>query len=210
MKKPVQATIWMFAMYFGGICSAQVTTTEEVGPDGVRFRVTRQVVQRSIPTTQYQTQQQKVYRPQVTTEYQTVQQTYAVPVTEYRVVPRLRNWWDPFGGAYWTNEIEPVTRWEARPATVQVPVARTKWVEETQTTQVPVTTYRTVAEEYTSKTFVSATAAAVNTQVAVAPAATSSSLPPPPIAGGEQYQGDPPRSASRLSSGAADNNPYRR
>lgn len=209
MKTPFQAMICTFAALLSGICSAQVTTTEEVGPDGVKYRVTRQVVQRSIPTTQYQAQQQKVYRPQVTTEYQTVQQTYAVPVTEYRVVPRLRNWWDPFGGAYWTNEIEPVTRWEARPSTVQVPVARTKWVEETQTTQVPVTTYRTVAEEYTSKTFVSAPAG-TSTQVAMAPTATPSTLPPPPNAGGEQYQSDPPRSASRLSSGAADNNPYRR
>lgn len=128
MKKTFRSTICIIATLAGAICSAQVTTTEEVGPDGVKYRVTRQVVQRSIPTTQYQAQQQKVYRPQITTEYQTIQQTYAVPVTEYRVVPRLRNWWDPFGGAYWTNEIEPVTRWEARPATVQVPVAFT-WVD---------------------------------------------------------------------------------
>lgn len=204
MKKPIQPAIWLLVTLFGSICNAQVTTTDEVGPDGVRYRVTRQVVQKSFPTTQYQSQQQKVYRPQVTTEYQTVQQMYSVPVTEYRVVPRLRNWWDPFGGAYWTNEVEPVTRWENRPATVQVPVARTKWVEETQTTQVPVTTYRTVPEEYTWKVAISVPPASSTTQVA----STPPSLPPPPVAAGEQYQSDPPRTASRLSSDAADRNPY--
>ena len=59
--------------------------------------------------------------------------------------------WNPLGTPYWTHELRPVTRWEARPATVQVPVARTNWVEETRTTQVPVTTYRTVPEEYTQQ-----------------------------------------------------------
>lgn len=210
MKKPFRPLIWLLATLLGSTVNAQVTTREETGPDGVKYRITQQVVQRSIPTTEYQTRQQKVYRPQVTTEYQTVQQTYAVPITEYRVVPRLRNWWDPFGGAYWSNEIEPVTRWEARPTTVQVPVARTKWVEETQTTQVPVTTYRTVAEEYTSKTIVSIPPTTSAAQVASTPSGTPTGIPSQPIAGGERYEsGDPPRSASRLSSSAPEN-PYRR
>ncbi len=155
MKTSLCTLTWLAATAIGAAANGQATTTYEDGPDGVKYRVTRQVVQRSIPTTEYQARQQKVYRPQVTTEYQSYQQTYLTPVTEYRIVPRLRNWWNPFGGAYWTNDMEPVTRWEARPATVQIPVAKTNWVEETQTTQVPVTTYRTVPEEYTSRVAVS-------------------------------------------------------
>ncbi len=170
----------------------QPTTTYEDGPDGVRYRVTHQTIQRSIPSTEYQSREQKVYRPQISTEYQSYQQTYYTPVTEYQWVPRLRNWWNPFGEAYWTHELTPVTHWEARPATVQIPVARTNWVEETHTTQVPVTTYRTVPEEYTQKVVES-----------VAPRGTSigptdpnsTSIASRPI-GGQQLQSDPPRTQS--------------
>lgn len=207
MKKSCTAA-WILAALLSAVANAQVTTTDEVGPDGVKYRVTKQVVQRSVPVTEYQARQQKVLRPQVTTEYQTYQQNYLVPVTEYRVVPHLRNWWDPFGGAYWTNDVEPVTRWEARPATVQVPVARTKWIEETQTTQVPVTSYRTVPEEYTSRVAINVPPAAPASQVALAP--TANTLPAAQsTVGGEQYQSDPPRTASRLASPQT-TNPYTR
>ena len=167
---------------------AQSTTTLE-NENGVTYRVTRQVVQRSIPTTEIQTRQDKVYRPQVRTEYQTYQQTYLTPVTEYRWVPRLRGTLNPFVAPYWAHELVPTTRWEARPATVQVPVARTEWVEETRTTQVPVTTYRTVPEEYTSR-------------VAVGPApagATTTSVAMQPI-GGQQLKSDPPRDSNPWAS----------
>jgi hypothetical protein len=155
-----------------------------VNENGVTYRVTRQVVQRSIPTTEIQTREQKVYRPQVTTEYQSYAQTYVTPVTEYQYVPRLRGWWNPFQQPYWTHEYAPVTRWEARPGTVQVPVSRTDWVEETRTTQVPVTTYRTVPEEYTSRVAVSAS-----------PGVSDSSVASRPI-GGQALSNDPPSGPS--------------
>lgn len=210
MKKSFYTLTWLVASLVATAATAQVTTTEEVGADGVRYRVTRQIVNRAIPTTEYQTREQKVYRPQVTTQYQSYQQTYLVPVTEYRYVPHLRNWWDPFGGAYWTNELEPVTRWEARPTTVQVPVARTDWVAETQTSQVPVVTYKTVPEEYTSKVAVSVPATN-HTAIASSSAGTIAPTRPPTV-GGEQYQGgDPPRTASQWSSvKPTDDSPYRR
>ena len=144
MKITLTTLIGFAAAALVASAHAQTTTTYEDGADGVKYQVTRQVVQRSIPATEYQSREQKVYRPQVPTEYQSYQQTYLTPVTQYQVVPHLRNWWNPFGEAYWTNDVEPVTRWEARPATVQVPMAKTNWVEETLTAQVPVTTYRTV------------------------------------------------------------------
>ena len=124
MRKSLFALTWMTTAALSAVTDAQSTTTYEDGPDGVKYAVTRQVVQRSIPTTEIQTRQQQVYRPQVTTEYQTYQQTYLTPVTRYQYVPHLRNWWNPITGAYWTHDLQPVTQWEARPATVQVPVAQ--------------------------------------------------------------------------------------
>jgi hypothetical protein len=142
-------------------------------------------VQRSIPTTEYQTREQKVYTPQVTTDYQTYQQMYATPVTEYRWVSRMRGWWNPFGQPYWTHNLEPFTRWETRPGTVQIPTTRTAWVESTQTTTVPVTTYRQVPEEYISKTFVNSP-----------PTGTLGTSNPTSVASrplSQQYQSDPPK-----------------
>ena len=194
MRKTLFTMSWLVAAAIGAVAHGQVTTTYEDGPDGVKYQVTRQVVQRSIPSTEYQAREQKVYRPQVTTEYQSYPQTYLTPVTQYQYVPHLRNWWNPLGQAYWTNDLQPVTRWEARPATVQVPVARTKWTEETQTTHVPVTTYRTVSEEYTKRVAVSV----APTSPGVAPAtATATAVASRPVSvGSQQYQQDPPRTAS--------------
>jgi len=95
-------------------------------------------------------------------------------------VPRLYGRWNPLVAPYWVHELRPTTRWEARPTTVQVPVARTDWVEETRTSQVPVTTYRTVPEEYTSRVALS-----------VAPGGTSVASRP---IGGQQMTNDPPAS----------------
>ena len=192
MKKSLFTLAWLAAGSIGAAAHGQATTTYEDGPDGVKYQVTRQIVQRSIPSTEIQTRQQQVYRPQVTTEYQSYQQTYLTPVTQYQYVPHLRNWWNPFTGAYWTHDLQPVTRWEARPATVQIPVARTNWVAETQTTQVPVTTYRTVAGEYTSRVPVSIAPAGTNL---TAPGSTTTSVASLPI-GSQQLQSDPPRTAS--------------
>jgi hypothetical protein len=207
MKRTLTTMTWVATVALSAAVHGQTTTTYEDSPDGVKWQVTRQVVQRSIPTTEYQAREQKVYRPQVTTEYQSYQQTYLTPVTQYRVVPHLRNWWNPLGEAYWTNDIEPVTRWEARPATVQVPVAKTNWVEETQTAQVPVTTYRTVSEEHTSRVAVSV----APTNSGLAPSsATSTSVASRPTVGGQQYQSDPPKTSSPWATTATTGDAYRR
>jgi hypothetical protein len=206
MKTSLATLTCLLVTAIGSAANGQATTTYEDGPDGVKFRVTRQVVQRTIPTTEYQSREQKVYRPQISTEYQSYQQTYLMPVTEYRVVPRLQNWWNPFGGAYWTNSVEPVTRWEARPATVQIPVAKTNWVEETRTMQVPVTTYRTVPEEYTSRVAVSVTPTGSTIPATGGAGATEVASR---TIGSQQLQSDPPRTASPWAT-APTSDPYRR
>lgn len=134
-------------------CSAQVSY--ERGADGRTYRVTKNYVPRTVPTTEVRKREETVYRPEVTTTYQTYQQTYLTPVTEYRWVSRMRGRWNPFQEPCWTHDIEPVTRWESRPATVQVPVTTTNWVAERRTVETPVTTYRTVTEERTTRVAVS-------------------------------------------------------
>ena len=173
---------------------AQVTTEYETDPTtGVKYQVTRRVTQRSIPTTEYQTREQKVLRPQVTTDVQTYQQMYVTPVTEYRWVSRLRGAWNPFAQPYWTHNLEPFTRWETRPGTVQIPTARTDWVEETRTAQVPVTTYRPANEE-----------SVVRTPISVPPSSSLGTASAPAVASrpfGQQLQSDPPREKSAWASG---------
>jgi hypothetical protein len=193
MKKSFCTLTWLAASAIAVAANGQATTSYEDGPDGVKYRVTRQVVQRSIPTTEYQARTQTMYTPQVTTEYQSYQQNYIAPVTQYQYVPHLRNWWNPFTGAYWTHDLQPVTTWQVRPSTVQVPVSRTNWVQTTQTTQVPVTTYKTVPEEYTSRVAVSVAPTGTAVASALPPATTTSPI------GGQQLQSDPPRTASQFS-----------
>lgn len=207
MKKSLFTLTWFVAAALDAVANGQATTTYEDGPDGVKYQVTRQVVQRSIPSTEYQTREQKVYRPQVTTEYQSYPQTYLTPVTQYQYVPHLRNWWNPFGQAYWSNDLQPVTRWEARAATVQVPVAKTNWVEETRTTQVPVTTYRNAPQEYVVRTPVSV--APTGSSLAPSPPTATAVASRPASVGGQQYQQDPPRTASPWAT-APTADPYRR
>jgi hypothetical protein len=187
---------WLAVVATDTRSSAQGTSTLETSPDGVTYRVT----QRSIPTTEYQQREQKSYRPQVTTEYQSYAQTYVAPVTEYQWVARYRGWWNPFVQPYWSHELVPVTRWEARPSTVNVPVARTDWVEETRITQVPVTTYRTVQD----RVAVSATPASSS---AIASGGPSTSVALRPI-GGQQMQSDPPRDGTPWGGGSTST--YRR
>jgi hypothetical protein len=176
---------WLTSLAFGAMTHAQESTTYEVGPDGTKFQVTTRVVQRSVPVTEYQTREQKVYRPQVTTQYQAYQQTYLTPVTQYQWVARLNGRWNPFIQPYWTHELAPVTRWEARPTTVQVPVARTDWVEETRTAHVPVTTYRTATEQLITKV-------PVGPSTNGGAAASIAGLP----VGSQQLQSDPPAGPS--------------
>lgn len=195
---------WLAVLVGDVRLNAQESTTIENAPDGMTYRITSRVVQRSIPVTEYQTREQKSYRPQVTTDYQSYPQTYIAPVTEYQWVGRMRGRWNPLVQPYWSHELVPVTRWEARTSSVQVPVARTDWIEETRTTQVPVTTYRTVSEEHRSRVALGATPASSGI---VAGSSSAASVALRPI-GGQQMQSDPPRDGNPWGGGASST--YRR
>lgn len=188
---------------FAAVASGQTTTQIVKGADGVTYQETRTVTQRMLPTTEMQTRHEPVYTPQVATSYQTYQHSYLTPVTEYRWVSRRRGIFNPFVAPYWQHQLEPFTRWENRPATVQVPVTTTNWVAGTRTVQTPVTTYKSVQEESVSRVALSATPTSQ-------PATTVASRPQLSPIGGQQMQSDPPRTASGWTSSSSDTpNRYR-
>jgi len=187
------------------VAVAQTTTQVVEGPDGRKYRETRTVTERLVPTTEYQTSQQQVYVPRTTTNYQTYQQHYLTPVTEYRWVWRRRGVLNPFVEPYWTQQLEPFTRWESRPATVQVPVTSTDWVAETRSVSTPVTKYKPVREENIRRVAISEPATAPAGQ----PAAAIASRPQTTQIGGRQRESDPPRAATGWQSGRGSSNRYR-
>lgn len=184
---------------------AQTTTNIVQGADGVTYRETRQVVEKMIPTTSYQTRQEQVYQPQTSTTMQTYQQNYLTPVTEYRWVARRRGVLNPFVQPYWTNQLEPFTRWENRPATVQVPVAKTEWVSATRTVSTPVTSYKPVKEEHVSRVAIGVKPTTTPAQ----PGTAVASRPQLSPIGGQQLQSDPPRTATGWTSASGSTNRYR-
>jgi hypothetical protein len=182
------------------VAFGQATTKTEVGSDGRTYHVTENTWQQSVPYVDYETRTEKVYQPQLTSEVQTYQQTYAVPVTEYRMVSRLRGWWNPLTPPYWTHELKPVTRWDYRAASVQVPVSKTAWVEATRTVQVPVTKYRTESQTLITKAPVFGPAT-TNGLDSLAPQAVTPMVAARPADGrygSEKYTSDIPRNPSLL------------
>lgn len=189
------------------ITSGQTTSQVVQGADGVTYRETRTVTERMIPTTEYQTRQEQVLTPQTATTYQAYQQNYLTPVTEYRWVSRRRGVLNPFVQPYWAHQLEPVTRWENRPATVQVPVTNTQWVAGTRTVSTPVTSYKPVKEETVSRVAISAAPSTTPTTQPTTsqPATAIASRPQLSPIGGQQMQSDPPRTATGWASPSATN-----
>ncbi len=182
------------------IAHGQVST-RTYQENGYTWQETKETVNTLQPVTQMQTRQSTVLQPQTVTQMHSYQQTYVTPVTEYRWVARRRGVLNPFAQPYWTHQLEPFTRWESRPATVQVPTTQTTWVPVQQTTQVPIVTYESRPQEVIRRVAISGpTASTPNTAVASVPI------------GGQRLEGDPPRTANAWQSGAAPatgGSPYR-
>lgn len=205
----------LFCVASTGLCVAQEAVREEVGADGRRYRVTTRTIHRQVPVTELQSQQQTTYRQQLTTQNLTSQQMYCVPVTQYRMVSKLRGRWNPLITPYWTHEMRPVTTWQQQLATVQVPVTQLAWVPETRTVQTPVTKYRTAEEKIETRVALSdapagqalANSSGPSATLAARPSATAArplaaAAPSQPI-GGTAMQNDPPRQATGWRPGAA-------
>ncbi|MDC0935135.1 hypothetical protein OAS39_02530 [Pirellulales bacterium] len=173
---------------------AQQSTREEV-VDGRRYRVTTRTIQKQVPVTEMRDHQQTTYRQQLTTQSLTHQQLYCVPVTQYKMVSKLKGRWNPLITPYWTHEMRPVTTWQQQVGTVQIPMTQTAWVPETRTVQTPVTTFKT-AEQTTETRVALGNAPSGRALASTGPSATLAARPSAGITrsiGGTALQNDPPR-----------------
>jgi hypothetical protein len=176
MRRRFLAAAALIAAANASSLHAQQTTTEMVDRDGVRYAVTKQQVAVQVPVYENRSQEQTTYRQQITTESVQHQQVYHVPVTQYQVVTRIHNRWNPFAEPYATHHYEPVTTWQQQVGTVQIPVQRVSVVPETRTVQQQVpTSYKTVYNTVTSERVVgmTPTGAGQNTMMAASQPASS-------------------------------------
>lgn len=208
MRRGIWATL-AFAAVAVGIDSATAQQQDYIDKDGIRYQVIQRQVATQVPITEMRSQEQTTYRQQVTTENVQHQQVYHVPVTQYQVVSRLHNRWNPFAEPYWTHHYEPVTTWQQQVGTVQIPVSKVAVVPETSTVQRPVTTWKTVNNTITehraigptptgpgANTMMAGAQPLTNTQTATLSAAPASSTPRVASTnqlGGTQIHQDPPR-----------------
>ncbi len=157
---------------------------EYIHKDGIKYQRIRQVTQRPISETHYESQEYTKYNPRYTTEYQEVERTYQVPVTEQQWVPGYQRTLNIFAPPVLSYRLMPVTRWETRVHTVRVPVTRQDYVPEKVVRQVPITTQRLAQEEHTHL-------------IPIGPSTDGTRMADRNAAiGGSQLDGDPPRQSS--------------
>jgi hypothetical protein len=120
----------------------------EYDENGLRYRETTRIVQRPVYETKMVEQTREVVQPTYTTDQVPTTRTVYVPITEYKPQPVMRGRWNPFIEPYYEYRFVPVTRWETKQETVNVPVVRQQNKTETHTVKVPVTTMRLANEEY--------------------------------------------------------------
>lgn len=120
----------------------------EYDQNGLRYRETTRVVQRPVYETAWKEETRDVVRPVYATEQQPTTRTVYVPITEYVTQPVMRGRWNPFAEPYYEYRLVPVTRWEVRQETINIPVVRHEHRVEKQVVKVPVTTLRYENEEF--------------------------------------------------------------
>jgi hypothetical protein len=139
--------------------------------DGVTYRETRQKIQRPVTELRYAQLPQTTYRPTVANGTQSVTRSYMAPVTEYKSHWRLVGRWNPFvRQPYWEQRQVPITRWELKTDTVQVPANAPTLVPQTTAVPAPVASTRMVEDEIISRVAVATRAPGSPTPTPVATA----------------------------------------
>jgi hypothetical protein len=128
--------------------NARSDNVREYDENGLRYRETTRIVQRPVYETTIKEEKREVVRSTPVTTQQPSTRTVYIPITEYKPQPVLQGRWNPFIEPYYEYRYVPVTRWETRQETVNIPTVRYENKTETQTVQVPVTTMRLANEEY--------------------------------------------------------------
>lgn len=145
-----RSVVWCGAMAaaLSATVHAPADNVKEYDQNGLRYRETTRVVQRPVYETTWKEETREVQRPVFTTEQQPTTRTVYVPITEYQTQPVMRGRWNPFVEPYYEYRLVPVTRWEVKQETVNIPVVRQSNRVEKQVVKVPVTTLRYENEEF--------------------------------------------------------------
>jgi hypothetical protein len=173
---------------------AAADNVREYDQNGLRYRETTRIVQRPVYDTQWVDQTREVYRPTYTTEQKPTTRTVYIPITEYQTRPVMHGRWNPFIEPYYEYRLVPVTRWETRLETVNIPVVRMQNTPEKQTVKVPVTTMRYENEEFIRREIVGrALGDPQSGGAAASTAARDNRTTRLDGIGSKSLQGDPPR-----------------
>lgn len=185
-------TYFIAALFIAGALLVPAVRAEDVEyfvKDGIQYKRVRQVTQRPVSETRYESHTYTTHQPRYTTDFQEVQRTYQVPVTEQQWVPGYQRRLNIFAPPVLSYRLMPVTRWETRVQTVRVPVTRTDYVPQQHVTQVPITSQRLAQEEHTHV-------------IAIGPASNGTLTANRNDAiGGTKLDGDPPQSSTQWRGG---------
>lgn len=143
--KLIAASLACGVLLASSLCADEV---EYFDQNGIRYQKIRQVTQKPISETRYESRQYTTYQPRYTTDYHDSVRTYQVPVTEQQWVPGYQRTLNIFAPPVLSYRLVPVTRWETRTETVRVPVTRQDYVAQQRVEQIPITTQRLAQETH--------------------------------------------------------------
>lgn len=149
-----------------GASAYAVEDGEIVVEDGIKYRITKQAVDRTVWDTRPETREQTVYREKYITEMKEMPRNYYQPVTEYQWVQVWERPLNPFVAPYIAYRQVPVVRWELKSDTVRYPVTKREVTPEKQQQQVSVPVQRVAKEIVTRKTPIGIASSVDDTQVA--------------------------------------------
>lgn len=132
--------------------SLAVEDGEIVVEDGIKYRITKQVVDRTVWDTRPETREQTVYHEKYITEMKEMPRSYYQPITEYQWIQVWERPLNPFVAPYIAYRQVPVVRWELKSDTVRYPVTKREVTPEKQQQQVSVPVQRSAKEIVTRKT----------------------------------------------------------
>ena len=111
----------------------------ETDANGVRYQITTHQTPRQLTKTHYEPRETTVSVPRYTTTMEDSVPTYQVPAVRHECVPGYERSWNLFKPPTLSYRLVPVTRWETRSETVQVPITKRDYITERHVQHVPVT-----------------------------------------------------------------------
>jgi len=123
--------------------------------DGIKYRETRQIVQRPVSEVVWEDRPQTVYAEQWKPETRSYYRTVERPVIEYRWETYWANRWNPLAEPYLAWRQVPYTRIETKTEEQRARIVVRQVVPQTRTVKVPITKHKLIEEEQITRVVVS-------------------------------------------------------